>query len=362
MIVAASLSGCGLRYQRTIAVVPEAPQVVEIFYATDRAVSTPDKVTCKPGQTKLDAPLFRNERAEDARLRLGVYSVQFPTRRRMGELLHYVRRPVCLKSESHPLYLKGPAAQSEAAFWRAVAERLGQAQQKRIVVFVQGYYFDFDEAVLWTAQFKQDLQFDGVQILYSWPSLRGRLRYLADQASAEWSTPHLAQFLEDLAGRFPDVEIQLIAHSMGGQALVDALHDIATRPRSGPVPHFGQIVLAAPDIDSWILRQRMPPVVKLARRITLYASSKDKALLASGRLHAYPRAGDFKHDPVLIPGVDTIDVTYVDRTRIGHNYYLNSRPVLTDLFELLRNATPPEKRFGLVKVSSEAGVLWQFRK
>jgi len=362
LIFSLSLAGCGFRYQRTVAPVPQAPQVVEVFYATDRTSADPDRVGCKPGQAKLNAPLFGNERAESGRLSLGVYSIQIPALREMGELVRYVRRPICLKADSHPLYLKGPAPQPGDEFWQAIADRLARAQQKRILIFVHGYNYDFDEAVLWAAQFKQDLQFDGVEILYSWPSFRSHFRYIADRTNAEWSTPHLATFLEELADHFRGTEIQLFAHSMGGQALVAALHQIATESRKRPLPSFGQVVLAAPDIDSWILREQIAPVLPLARRITLYASRKDKALLASGRLHGYPRAGDAEHDLVLIPGIDTIDVTFVDRTRLGHNYYIENRAVLNDLFELLRNATPPGLRFGLEKVNVEGGILWQFRK
>ena len=361
-ILSLFLAGCGFRYQRAVVPIPQPSQVVEVFYATDRASTETDRVSCKTGQTKLNAPLFGNERAESGRLSLGVYSIQIPARREMGELVGYVRRPICLKGDSHPLYLKGPVPQPGDEFWQAITERLAAAQQKRILVFIHGYDYDFDEAVLWAAQFKQDLQFDGVEILYSWPSFRSHFRYIADRTSAEWSTPHLAEFLEQLADHFRGTEIQLLAHSMGGQALVDALHQIATESAKRPLPKFGEVVLAAPDIDSWILRQRIAPVLPLARRITLYASRKDRALLASGRLHGYPRAGDAEHDLVLIPGIETVDVTFVDRTRLGHNYYIENRAVLTDLFELLRDATPPEKRFGLIKVPTGNGVLWAFRK
>jgi esterase/lipase superfamily enzyme len=361
-VVAVSLTGCGLRFQRAIVPTPQPAQIVEVFYATDRASSTPDSVTCKSGQTKLDAPRFANDRVEDGQLRFGLFSIQIPPERELGKLLRYVRRPICLKADHHPLYLKGPSSQPDEAFWQEVGARAAATGKHRILVFIHGFNFDFDEAVLWTALFKQDLEVEAAMILYSWPSMRSRFRYLADRASAEWSTPHLAGFLEELARRFPGADVHLVAHSMGTQALLDALHQISTRPRNAPLPRFREVVLAAADIDSWILRQRMPRVVPLAERITLYASAKDRALRASGRLHGYPRAGDFGNDPVFIPGVDTIDVTFVDRTRVGHNYYFDNRAVLADLNELLSNATPPEKRYGLVRISTDGGTLWQFRK
>jgi len=356
------LSACAVRYQRRWNPLPQPPKVFEVFYATDRAVTDPAGITCKNSQTKLDAPLYGNARADDGQLRYGVFPIQVPAERKIGELVRYVRRTICLKGATHKLFLTGPTPQPEEEFWNAIQEKFPAAGPRRILVFVHGYYYDFDEAALWAAQFRQDLEFEGPQVLYSWPSARGRLRYVADRTSVDWSTPHLTAFLKELAARFAGAEIDLVAHSMGSQALFDALRQIAAEPRGASAPRFAQVVLAAPDIDTWILRDRIQPVLPLARRFTFYVSTRDRALGAAARLHGYPRAGDLEFDPALLRGIDIVDVTKVDRSRSGHNYFFDNRAVLTDLAELLRNATPPEKRFGLVRVTTDSGMLWQFRK
>ena len=74
-----------------------------------------------------------------------------------------------------------------------------------------------------------------------------------------------------------------------------------------------------------------------ARRITLYASSNDEAIKLSKKVHAYPRAGESGPDIVVVPGLDTIDVSNVDTSLLGHSYFAEKRTVISDLFYLIRD-------------------------
>jgi hypothetical protein len=92
----------------------------------------------------------------------------------------------------------------------------------------------------------------------------------------------------------------------------------------------------------------------------LYTGS-DLALRVSGLLLSRVRAGDADRQLVLIRGVDTIDVTSVDRSVAGHGYFIANHRVLADISQLLSYAAPPEKRFGLFAVRVRGLVVWQFR-
>ena len=50
---------------------------------------------------------------------------------------------------------------------------------------------------------------------------------------------------------------------------------------------------------------------------------------------------------VIVPGIDTINVTNVDLTQLGHGYIAETRDVLNDIHCLIRQDAPPEDRFGL---------------
>src|SRR5207253_2531571 len=127
-------------------------------------------------------------------------------------------------------------------------------------------------------QLAYDLQFVGVPFMWSWPSEGKTARYLEDEDSAEWTIPHLQSFLRHVAVKTNARTIHLIAHSMGSRALVRALAQLASPPTSF---RFNEIILAAPDIDRDNFLQLAEAVKQLSARTTIYASSHDKAILAS---------------------------------------------------------------------------------
>jgi esterase/lipase superfamily enzyme len=131
---------------------------------------------------------------------------------------------------------------------------------------------------------------------------------------------------------------------MGNRALTDALKTLSYE-LEGEGAMFNEVVLTAPDIDAEVFRRDIAPrIVKTAKRITLYASSNDEALALSKKVHGYPRAGDSGPGLVVIPGIDTIDVSAVDTSLIGHSYYGSNQTVLADLVDLLHESKPPNLR------------------
>lgn len=64
----------------------------------------------------------------------------------------------------------------EAAFHRALRERVAQSAEREAFVFIHGYNVTFESAARRTAQLAFDLGFDGAPIFYSWPSQGGLFR------------------------------------------------------------------------------------------------------------------------------------------------------------------------------------------
>ena len=121
---------------------------------------------------------------------------------------------------------------------------------------------------------------------------------------------------------------------MGNRALTRALgsllaEDLSVRPR------LKEVILTAPDIDADVFRRDIAPaLVASGRPITLYASSKDLALVASKKVHGYARAGDAGPGLVVLPGIETIDASTVDTSLLAHSYFAETRrcsgPLLSD--------------------------------
>ena len=171
----------------------------------------------------------------------------------------------------------------------------------------------------------------------------------------------MEKFLNDLRERTEVSKIHLIAHSMGNRALVGALERLVLRDPSASA-WLGQIVLAAPDVDSGELANRfMPTIVSNVERVTLYTSRNDKALLASAALHGANRAGYAQASQLIFKGVETIDVSSIDTGLLGHSYYGEHPDLIKDLQALVELNRPAKLRDWLQPVSvRENQAYWVF--
>ena len=222
------------------------------------------------------------------------------------------------------------------------------------LVFIHGFNVDFNEAVLRASQIAYDLKFQGSIVLFSWPAgndggfLQKNLinkTYEQNQRNARASIDAAHEVFRELYSL--SIPIQMMIHSMGHQVVIPALDRLAP---SLEHPFIQELILNAPDIDPVDFERASPNLSKIAKRITLFCSQNDNALLASKAMNGGKRLGSC----ALIQGVDVINVSEVDDPGLiglGHGYY-SSRPVLTDIYQIIlgipaerrlfiRAATPP---------------------
>ena len=246
----------------------------------------------------------------------------------------------------------------KSEFHRQLAEAVDTAEHRDLFVFIHGYNVDFESAVRRTAQIAVDLPFRGVPICYSWPSQGSLLGYTIDENNVTWTVTHLKQFLRELVAHSRAESIHLVAHSMGNRALTAALREFSLEMGTA-AEMFDRVVLAAPDVDADHFRRDLAPhLLNTARHVTLYASSGDRALIASKQVHGYPRAGESGPGMVVLPGIETIDVSGVDLSLLGHSYYGESQPLLHDLFHLVRKSLPAAQRSWLQRREHGALEYW----
>lgn len=214
-------------------------------------------------------------------------------------------------------------------------------------VFIHGYNVAFNDAVMRTAQIAYDFGFAGAPILFSWPSSGGYSDYMRDGESVHLAVDSLYRFLDEIVLKSGAKKVHLIAHSMGNRLLVRALKKFSEQGRSGL---FGEIVLAAPDVPQIEFSIAGPErIAALGERVTLYASSKDKALMSSAKFNKRSRLGESGEKLFLAPGIDSIDASEVDTDMLHHSYFANAGPVVLDLARLLvagvgPNASPRNLR------------------
>ncbi|MEK6320120.1 MAG: alpha/beta fold hydrolase [Acidobacteriota bacterium] len=324
----------------------DAPRVVKVFYASDR----------NPLPNVESRPHYGIKR-NYGDLSYGVCEVSIPRDHRLG----HIERPAVwrLNRENpakHVVILK-VSLQRREAFFTELAGRVAGGG-KEALVFIHGYNVSFEQAAKRTAQLAYDLGFKGAPVFFSWPSMAMASRYFADEATIEWVIPHLKQFLEELARWSGAEKVHLIAHSMGNRLLMNVLKAIASEGDS--LSPFREVIFAAPDVDFDVFGQVAPALVRDGRRLTLYASSEDRIVKVSTKVHRHQRAG--QTDPVVVlPGIDTIDVSALDTGLAGHSYYGDNKSVISDLIRLIRFGKPPAERCGIVfKYRSGAGQYYAF--
>ncbi|MGW0423281.1 alpha/beta hydrolase [Streptomyces sp. NPDC003015] len=323
--------------------------LVELAYATDR-------------RPLADAEAGRWYGTDRGELSFGTASVSVPDDHRMGKLDRPRGWPLRFSADRKRFLEVVDVRSCDAvSFVAASAEKLRRAPEPDLLVFVHGYNVSFIDAVRRAAQIAYDLDFQGVPLLYSWPSEASTSSYFVDGENAEWAQPHFQAFLNLVLTSTGSRRVHIVAHSMGNRILTDALTAVDGTLLPPGSARLGQVIFAAPDVDSGVFVQRAQRFVSHAEGYTLYVSGKDQALNMSQRFVRHPRAGQAGDGIVVVDGVDTIDVTDLDTGLMSHSYVGSHRSVVSDLYYLLHRGHRPSDRFGLRPVVSPAGIYWVFR-
>lgn len=298
--------------------------------------------------------------AERGELDLGYCVVSIPRTHQTGEMENpsILRLELSARPDRH-LMLQEVVRQEGQDFYSAVRQRVAQSPQHDLFVFVHGFNVNFESAARRTAQIAFDLRYSGAPIFFSWPSQGKTWQYTVDETNVAWAVPHLKRFLTELAQNSDAHAINLIAHSMGNRALTQAIYELGYECQQER-KLFQQVILAAPDIDADVFREQIAPqLTRFSSRVTLYASASDEALAASKLVHGSRRAGESTNQPVIIPGMETIDVATTELGPLGHSYYGSCPLLLQDLAAILQDAQPATERPWLAPIRAHGAPYWR---
>jgi esterase/lipase superfamily enzyme len=297
---------------------------------------------------------------------LGVAEVYVPEAHRFGEIGNpFWRRLVRLDLRDDRLRVQRIRTLDDKAFFEEVAAAVKDARDPdgppRALVFIHGFNVSFEEAAVRAAQLGVDLDVCGATAFFSWPSRGALAAYTADEATIDASERAIADFLADFGRRCGVDRVDVIAHSMGNRGLLRSLQRIAADAERRSKKVFGQIILAAPDVDRDLFLDLAHLYPEYCDRCTLYASNRDIAVHASSWVHWGNRAGYFKPYTVAA-GVDTIAVPDFNVDLLGHGYFAAAERLLHDMWTILHHPTPPGKRQGIEAMPVADGEAWQFRR
>lgn len=323
-------------------------QVVKVSFATNRKLDESSNgavYTANPGD-----------------LTYGFCYVTIPKDHVMGEIESpsFWKLEFSPDPEKHMVVLNTEKATRED-FFEEIAKNIKGNGKSNAFVFVHGFNVTFDEAAKRTAQMAYDLQFDGVPIFFSWPSNGTLPSYTVDERNIEWAEPDIKAFLADILKNSKADNVYVIGHSMGTRALTRAIATLGSEDPKALAKLKG-IILAAPDIDAVVFKRDIAPKLLAAKRsVTLYASSNDRALLASKKIHGYQRAGETGTGLVVINGMDTIDASSVDSGLIAHSYFGDKRSIISDMYYMFKAQLPASQRSGLSLAGKAPDLYWIFR-
>jgi len=313
-----------------------------IYFVTDRArrnVSDPETV-------------FGTRRSDHVYYGVATVAVPAPTPPQVmpfGVTLRFMDNP--------NLDTKLEKLSETPSFWKDIRAAMDGLKSKDVYVFVHGYDNTFDSGARRAALIAYAAHLPGPTILYSWPSQGSVSKYTADETNIKWTQVHFHSFLDELA-RQTDARINLVAHSMGNRAVLDALEYFVHR---GSQPRFGEVILAAPDVDHDTYRDMVQEIADTVEHVTLYGSTNDQAIRLSKGFHGYSRAGDGGQGiPVVTrqdKRVDAIDASAVPADLMGHAY-LETKDILIDVQAVTEHKYP--KRNHLTPSANGEGGYWIF--
>jgi esterase/lipase superfamily enzyme len=264
---------------------------------------------------------------------------------------------------------------AQADFVEQLQMQIVNSPHRALLIVLHGFREGYESALRKTAFLGHVLDINAPLLLFDWPGDQGsglgpyrRAREVAKASGAE-----LARTLQLVVRDVQPERVWIVANSMGAQVVVDAFsllyQDAEFADLDREIDH---VVLTAPDIDHQQFNQQFKRELStLARNLTVYVSSNDRALLVSRLVNRGRRRGESTLSPDQLdeairiseltePGSDLVslvDVTPVNRTRNFHNFSLETPEFFDDLFLRLTNPAMPNSR-PIYRIQTSEGTVY----
>ncbi|MEL6888231.1 MAG: alpha/beta hydrolase [Pseudomonadota bacterium] len=260
-------------------------------------------------------------------------------------------------------------------FQDTIAAHIRETGNDRLLIYVHGFNNEFEDGLTTVANLWHFAGRNSVPIAFTWPAGNGAgpLGYFRDRDAGTFSVHHTKEFLRMLS-EIPEVsQIDIIAHSRGTDVVTTALRELILEVRgSGRHPKVvlktGTFIMAAPDLDVEIVRQRLQAerFSEAFEQINMYINPSDSALRLSAYLTRSTRLGALR-DEDFLPGelallskqalVHFIRVEGV-RGGFGHTYFRDNPAVLSDVVLALRTRAFPGGTLRPLERASDSAV-WE---
>jgi esterase/lipase superfamily enzyme len=333
----------------------EKSKICNFFYCTDRGV------------TASEDPLLSYGAAFSDELRLGTFKIYLASRRDLRgnnpgkwsgiEVRHVQELP-------------------EETFFSQLRDAVESSPHRSLAVLVFGYGNSFGDALLKGGKLAVSVDIHTPFLVFDWPADQGLGvgGYKRAFSFAKRSGAFLGELLAAIIRSIKPHKLWIGGGSLGTQVICNAFTQMMTHAdladREKEIDH---VFLAAPDVgDGEFNEQFKDEIAALARAVTVYVSSDDKALLLSEWIHGKKRLGrsraekqeQFQEMVDLLEletkgaeEITVIDVTPVNRATLGHTFYVESSEFFDDIYQRLMNPHPVEAR-RLYRTNYSDGVAY----
>ena len=352
-----------LQFRRMLVTKQGAKGAYRFFYVTNRRTKQPDGVI---------EERFGNER--EAGLKFGLLDTDIEPSLGIGMLINPTDW-----FQNEEIRLRDVRALERAAFVKKLRKQVHNSPYRSLLININGFRERFPSALRKTAFLAHVLDINSPLLVFDWPGDQGSTPqgYRRAQRIARESGEELAQTIKLIIREVQPERLWLLANSMGGEVVVSAFsllyqqEDLADRETE-----IEDVVLTAPDISHEKFGRQFKQEIKaLARDLTVYVSSNDRALLMSRILNrGARRLGETTVNPAnpdqseeaakaleLVEAdselVTLVDITPVNRTRNFHNFSLETPEFFDDLFLRLINSETPRSRL-LYRVRTTGGAQY----
>jgi esterase/lipase superfamily enzyme len=268
----------------------------------------------------------------------------------------------------------GAIKKVESLSYPAFLEFLRTQSGKPLVIWIHGYQASFLLSTTHCAQVARDLNMDTNVVTFDWTSNESVLGYTRDVDQISRSTEYLVDLLETVNNEVKPPKIIVIAHSLGCRLACLALEKLYGNPDAKSLK-LDHVIFIAPNVDREEFARNFKSALQaLVNRLTIYVASDDNALLLGKLLYNVDSIGlpeQFSPDTNLdeiqtflyyekqLPGkIDLVDVSFSPKKDVlrKHRLFLE-RPVLEDLYWLIRDDYPASKRH-LLKYNGGKADYW----
>jgi len=314
---------------------------------------------------------FRFGSERESRLKFGFYDAKIEPSVGLGM---FINPSEWFQNEE--ITVKKIEALQQEKFVKKLKKIVHDSPQRSLLVIVHGYKEAFPSALRKTAFLGHILDINSPVLLFDWPgnqgtSLRGyrRARRVAIESGAD-----LSETLKLIVRKVKPKKLWLVANSMGGQVVADAFsHLYKSKDFADSDIEIDHVVMTAPDVSQEEFDNKFKrEILAMAKNLTVYVSSNDRALVMSRIVNRETRRGESTLGPDMLEeavGISSliekdndlitlVDVTPVNRTRNFHNFSLETPEFFDDLFLRLTNDETPHSRLIYRFQTAKGSTYW----